>query len=417
MQTITLRQAFLNYFRVKQHKYLPQSAVFNNDPTLLFVNSGMCQLKDIFLGQTEPKDGNTKLMNSQICIRAGGKHNDLDDVGHDSYHLTSFEMLGNWSLNDYGKEEAIVLAYNFLIQECKLNKDQMYVTYYEGNDIIPADLETFNIWKKLIPESRIVKGSHKDNFWQMADNGPCGVSTEIHYDLIGNRDASKLINKNDPTVIEIWNLVFMQYNKDGDKYTKLGKFYVDTGMGLERLSMVLQNKKTLYQTDAFRYLLGYAQALSNSEFFTDQYNNHIDTAYRVFADHMRTCVIALYQGVDFDCNKRGFILRKIYRRLLNYFYIYLSNGYIRQIMIHPMIKCMISDILNYYLFKTHDADSLWNKLTTEENMYISKLMTVDRKYKKCLRKSNDTEQTIHKLKAEFGIDGLIISNLNIIRFQ
>ncbi len=410
MQTIKLRQDFITYFRNNGHKFLPPSKVYNDDPSLLFVNAGMNQLKDIFVGKEMAKDGYTKLSNSQICIRAGGKHNDLDDVGKDSYHLTSFEMLGNWSLNDYGKEEAIRLAFNFLIDICKLDVSRIYVTYFEGTASLSEDTETKEIWKKYISEDRIIPGNFDDNFWTMSNgDGPCGNSTEIHYDLIGNRFVPEKVNKDDPTVIEIWNIVFTGYERIDNKYNKMDKLYIDTGMGLERLSMVMQNKPTIYQTDCFRFLMGYAQVLTGAITFTDSYNdnNDVDIAYRLFADHIRTTVIALFQGVEFDCNKRGFVLRKIFRRLLTYGYIHLKDK-VEEIFDHPSTKCLISDILDYYLFKKHDANIIWKQLIKEEQLYLGKIKTCDRKYNRYFKKYKDHDVVTNKLKYECGIGHKII---------
>jgi alanyl-tRNA synthetase len=289
MNTIDIRENFITYFRNQKHKYLNPTKVFNDDPTLFFVNAGMNQLKPIFLGTKEFDEKYSMLVNCQTCIRAGGKHNDFDDVGKDTYHLTSFGMLGNWSLNNYWKEEAINLAFRYLVDVCKFDVSRMYATYFGGNDEIPADNESKEIWKKYLSESHIVAGSFKDNFWMMGDTGPCGACTEIHYDLENRSDMAHLVNMSDPTLIEVWNLVFMEYNATTTKYTheshsdepikcittsytKLDKRFVDTGMGLERLAMIMQNKKSLYQIDIFKKLMSYAQILSSGEEYTDDYD-------------------------------------------------------------------------------------------------------------------------------------------------
>lgn len=277
---LDLREDFIKYFRSNGHKLLRPSNIFIDDPTLLFVNAGMNQLKDVFIGKKEQDSKLVELCNSQICIRAGGKHNDLDDVGLDSYHLTSFEMLGSWSINSYKKDKAIQLAFSYLTEHLGLDQKRIYVTYFEGTKEINADIETKELWSKYLPDNHIVKGSFKDNFWMMAETGPCGVCTEIHYDnrnlLDSERnECSELVNTGDPLVIEVWNNVFMEYYRDDTgAYTKLDKFYVDTGMGLERLAMILQKKSSLYTTDAFSFLMGYAQALTNqSVFYSDIYDN------------------------------------------------------------------------------------------------------------------------------------------------
>lgn len=412
MNTIKLRQDFISYFRENKHKFLKPSGVYLDDPTLYFVNAGMNQLKNIFLGTEGINENFTRLMNSQIYIRAGGKHNDFDVVGKDSYHLTSFEMLGNWSLNDYGKEEAIRLAYNYLINNCKLNKDQIYVTYFEGTNEIPEDTETKEIWKQYVNENKIIKGNFKDNFWTMGDTGPCGVCTEIHYDLLGNRDASNLVNKDDPQVIEIWNIVCISYNRTNDSFQKLDKSFIDTGMGLERLAMIMQNRKSIYQIDIFRCLISYCQALTNNENYVDEYSdNLINISYRIFADHIRTCIISLHQNVDFDCCKRGFILRKIFRRLLNNIYINLIRK-IKPIMHHPIFQSIIFDVLNYYLEFKHDPIVIQQKMVNEEKLYLGILESAKTKYDKQIKKTNDSKLAIEKLKNTYGIDEQILNFIN-----
>ena len=416
MNTISLRQQFISYFRDNEHKYLKPSDVYiKEDQTLLFVNAGMNQLKNTFIGIDSFNENYNKLMNSQICIRAGGKHNDFDDVGKDSYHLTCFEMLGSWSLNSYKKEKAIDLAFNFLINICKLKLSQIYVTYFMGDYNIPVDVESLNIWKKYLPENRIIKGSSNDNFWSMDDNGPCGPCTEIHYDLIENRELSPhLVNSNDPTLIEIWNIVFIQYNKINNNYILLDNFFVDAGMGLERISMILQNKKSIYELDSFRTLISYAQILSGNEFYTDDYNNIIDMSYRIFADHIRTSVISVCQGVDFEAHGRGFILRKIFRRMLAYYFIYLTKGLLTSIMNRGEIKLIISYILNYFLIGKHDIEFIQNKFIKEEKLALDKWNNIHLKYKKYMRKfNNDTVKVCYTLKTADGIDCEFIKNIHL----
>ena len=421
MKTIELREHFIKYFRDNKHRFIKPSKVFNDDPTLFFVNSGMCQLKDVFLGKIESQ--NQQLTNSQICIRAGGKHNDFDDVGKDSYHLTSFEMLGNWSINTYWKEEAIKLAFDYLIK-CGLDKNRMYATYFEGSEKIPEDLESKEIWKKYLPENHIVPGSFKDNFWMMALNGPCGACTEIHYDLETNRtDVSNLVNKDDPSLIEIWNIVFMEYNAINDNFTKLERRFVDTGLGMNRLAMVLQNKKSIYQTDVFQKILLYVQILSNFKTYEDVYDeNKTNIAFRIFADHIRTVVIALFDGVRFDCHGRGFILRKIFRRLLMNYYVYLNDCEVKPITSQHVLKALISDILDYYLFKKHDVEELINLLHEEEMLYVSKINNVKRVYDSKMssksKKSKEEviiEMTNSDMKSVHGIDQDIIDVIDKIK--
>lgn len=413
MKTVQLRQQFIDFFKRNDHKYIVPSKVIDVDPSLFFVNSGMCQLKDTFLSKKEIDDNFAKLTNSQICIRAGGKHNDLDDVGSDSYHLTCFEMLGNWSLNSYSIDCAIGLAYDFLINECGLKHDRIYVTYFEGSDDIPEDRNTKELWLKYLPENKVIKGSFKDNFWMMSYNGICGPCTEIHYDLIGNRDASNKVNKDDPTVIEIWNIVNIQFYKIDDSFIKLEKSFIDTGMGLERLTMVLQNKHTIYLTDSLLYLLSYAQIITGADLYIDNYDpdNNISKAYRIFSDHIRTVVICLHHGLDFGSNGRNFVLKKIFRRLLTYTYLYLNNCEVKFMMTHNAIKSLVSDILDYYLERKYDVTMIINKMIYEEKIYIDKLKYIKVKYNK-YKKNNKYIDIISKMKNTEGIEEIVVNNID-----
>lgn len=422
MQSINIREEFVKYFRSKDHKFLAPSKVYNSDPTLFFVNSGMCQLKDVFLGLKDFDPKYSNLTNWQICIRAGGKHNDFEDVGKDSYHLTSFTMMGNWALNSYWKKEAIDLAINYLVDVCHLDKKRMYATYFEGNEFIKEDSESKEIWKIHLDESHVVTGNFKDNFWSMAETGPCGSCTEIHYDLIGDRNVPEKVNKDDPNVIEIWNIVFMEYNatKVDDKiiYSPLDKKYIDTGMGHERLTMIMQNKKSIYGIDIFDKLFDYIHILSKVDRYVDMYvdnydGNKKDMAYRIFADHIRTCVLALFDGVEFDCNKRGFILRKIFRRLLLNYYLYLNDFLVKPLMQHHLITSLITEILNYYLFKKHDADKIKKMMEQEEMLYIGKLNGAKMNYNQMKKKGID----IAKYKSTHGVDEEFIQNIDRITIE
>lgn len=410
--SIELRQDFINYYRDNDHKFMKPSKVFNDDKSLLFVNAGMNQLKQVFLGEKDYKFN--KLTNYQICIRAGGKHNDFDDVGFDHTHLTSFEMLGNWSIDAYDKKTAITLAFNYLTENLKLDKSRLYATYFCGKDTLPLDNESKSIWETLLPSDHVVEGDYNDNFWMMADEGPCGVCTEIHYDMIGNRSVPELVNVDD-SVVEIWNIVFIQYNKINEEYNPLGKLFVDTGMGLERICMILQNKKSVYETDCFRYLFGYAQALTNSEFYSGN-NSLIDISYRIFCDHMRTVVNALFDGVEFDAHGRGNVLKKIFRRGLTYTYVYLNNGSCEPLMNKETVRGMITHILCYFLKNKHDVNSIQNMLIEDEKLYLGKLFSSRKRYNKLKKEGLSHENILTDMKKSSGVDEVIISNMEKLKF-
>lgn len=324
MKTNEIRQSFLDFFEKKGHKIVSSAPmVVKNDPTLMFTNAGMNQFKDFFLGYNEAKD--KRVANTQKCLRVSGKHNDLEEVGVDTYHHTMFEMLGNWSFGDYFKEEAIDWAWELLTDVYKLDVDRLYVTVFEGdkNDGLAADSEAINIWKKHIAEDRILLADRKDNFWEMGETGPCGPCSEIHVDLRDEADRQKidgksLVNQDHPQVIEVWNLVFMQFNRKADQsLEKLPATHVDTGMGLERLAMVLQGKQSNYDTDVFQALIKQLEAQSGLKYGE---NEATDIAMRVISDHIRAIAFSIADGQLPSNNKAGYVIRRILRRAVRYGY-------------------------------------------------------------------------------------------------
>ena len=319
-----IREHYFNFFASKQHQIVPSAPmVVKNDPTLMFTNAGMNQFKDFFLGNAVPK--NRRVANSQKCLRVSGKHNDLEEVGVDTYHHTMFEMLGNWSFGDYFKEEAIGWAWELLTEVYKIPKDRLYVTVFEGDDKdgVPKDEESYNIWKKYIAEDRIILASKKDNFWEMGDTGPCGPCTEIHVD---NRpaaeraqtDGKQFVNEDHPQVIEIWNNVFMQFNRKADgSLEALPATHVDTGMGLERLAMTLQDKTSNYDIDLFQTLIRHMEIVSGKAYGQ---NEPTDIALRVIADHIRAIAFSISDGQLPSNTGAGYVIRRILRRAVRYGY-------------------------------------------------------------------------------------------------
>ncbi|MFO7659056.1 MAG: alanine--tRNA ligase [Bacteroidales bacterium] len=330
MNSSEIRQKFLDFFTLKGHEVVPSAPmVIKNDPTLMFTNAGMNQFKDIFLGNSPVKY--PRIADTQKCLRVSGKHNDLEEVGHDTYHHTMFEMLGNWSFGDYFKQEAIAWAWEFLIEVLRIDKDRLYVTIFEGDEseLLERDDESYQYWKFLINEDRILPGNKKDNFWEMGDTGPCGPCSEIHVDIRSADERKKvdgklLVNQGHPHVIEIWNLVFIQFNRKSDgKLVPLPKKHVDTGMGFERLCMVVQEKTSNYDTDVFQPVIQEISHLSGIKYGSAA---ETDIAMRVVADHLRAVAFAIADGQLPSNVKAGYVIRRILRRAVRYNFTFLKHS-------------------------------------------------------------------------------------------
>lgn len=397
-----VRSAFIDFFEQKKaHTFVRSSPVVPyDDPTLLFTNAGMNQFKPIFLGQVDPKSEQAKLKraaNSQKCIRAGGKHNDLDDVGKDTYHHTFFEMLGNWSFGDYFKEEAIAWAWELLTEVYKLDKNRLYASYFAGKAEagLEPDNEAKNIWLKYLPAERVLPYGMKENFWEMGDTGPCGPCSEIHYDKVGGRDAASLVNADDPEVIEIWNNVFIQYNREADGSLRpLPSKHVDTGMGLERVASIAMNVASNYDTDLFTPLFeaihkvtGYPTPYS-AKFLKDDPDN-IDMAYRVIADHARTLTFAINDGATPSNDGRGYVLRRILRRAVRYGSQILKapKGFFSQV-----IPVVVEKMQGAFPELKKNPDHIINIIKNEEEMFERTLERGLIKFGTIVQKS--TEKTI-----------------------
>jgi len=347
--------------------------VIKDDPTLLFVNAGMNQFKDIFLGNISPFVPSA--VNSQKCLRVSGKHNDLEEVGHDTYHHTMFEMLGNWSFGDYFKQEAIVLAWDFLTKELKISEERLYVTFFNGDkkDRLQKDDDTKNIWNQIVSQDQIVAGSKKDNFWEMGKNGPCGPCTEIHIDLRSDIERAKistqsLINQGHSKVIEIWNLVFIEFNrKENGVLELLPKKHVDTGMGFERLCMVLQNKTSTYDTDIFGDLIQDISKISKINYGDSE---KTDIAIRVIVDHIRAIGFSIADGQLPNNTGAGYVIRRILRRAIRYGYTYLN---LKEPFLYKLIDSLSRQFRSFFPEIEAQRSMIENVIKEEENTFLNTL--------------------------------------------
>jgi alanyl-tRNA synthetase len=376
MNANDLRKRFFEFFRSKGHNIVPSAPmVVKNDPTLMFTNAGMNQFKDIFLGNQAATHKRTA--NSQKCLRVSGKHNDLEEVGHDTYHHTMFEMLGNWSFGDYFKKDAIEWAWEFLTKELQIPEERLYATIFEGSpgENVPRDDEAFSYWEKCFtkPDGKIIEGSKKDNFWEMGETGPCGPCSEIHVDIRSEEERKKisgrdLVNKGHPLVIEIWNLVFIQYNRKANgELELLPAKHVDTGMGFERLCMVVQGKKSNYETDIFQSLIAEISALTGKE---PGKKEQWDIAMRVIADHLRAVSFSIADGQLPSNNKAGYVIRRILRRAVRYGFNHLE---MEEPFIYKLVPALSQIMGEQYPELVKSGDLIRKVIHEEETAFLKTL--------------------------------------------
>lgn len=373
MTSQEIRQKFLDFFKEKGHQIVPSAPiVLKDDPTLMFSNSGMTQFKDYFLGYKELKA--SRIADTQKCLRVSGKHNDLDDVGRDTYHHTMFEMLGNWSFGDYFKKEAIDWAWELLTEVYEIPKENLYVTVFEGDasENLERDNEAFNFWKAHIDESRIINGNKKDNFWEMGASGPCGPCSEIHVDLRSEEEKAKvsgleLVNNDHPQVVEIWNLVFMQYNRKADgTLENLPAKHIDTGMGFERLCMALQGKESNYDTDVFTPLIAKVEGLSGKK-YTGILEDEKDIAIRVVVDHIRAVSFAIADGQLPSNGGAGYVIRRILRRAISYSYRFLDR---KEPFLFELVSVLKNEMGTYFPELVKQEKLITEVIKEEENSFL-----------------------------------------------
>ncbi len=374
MNSKETRSKFLEFFKSKQHAIMPSAPmVVKNDPTLMFINSGMAPFKEYFLGNRKPKSN--RIADTQKCLRVSGKHNDLEEVGMDTYHHTMFEMLGNWSFGDYFKKEAIEWAWELLTEVYKIDKEILYVTIFEGDESegLERDTEAYELWKQFVPEDRILNGNKKDNFWEMGDQGPCGPCSEIHVDIRSAKEKAKipgkdLVNNDHPQVVEIWNLVFMQFNRKANgSLEKLPAQHVDTGMGFERLCMVLQNKQSNYDTDVFTPLIREIEAITNSKYGKDEKK---DIATRVIADHVRAVAFSIADGQLPSNTGAGYVIRRILRRAIRYGFTFLDK---KEPFIYKLVETLSAQMGDAFPELITEKNLITNVIREEEQSFLRTL--------------------------------------------
>ena len=397
-----IRESFKTFFENKGHKIVPSAPmVLKDDPTLMFTNAGMNQFKDIILGNRVPES--KRMTDSQKCLRVSGKHNDLEEVGHHTYHHTMFEMLGNWSFGDYFKKEAIDWAWEYLVDVLKLNPDRLYATVFEGYapEHLERDNEAAAIWEKHLPASHIINGNRHDNFWEMGEVGPCGPCSEIHIDLRSDEERAKvdgasLVNKDNPLVIEIWNLVFMQYQRMADGHLEpLPAKVIDTGMGFERLCMALQGKKSNYDTDIFTPLIDKISELSGKKYGIDE---KVDVAMRVAADHVRTIAFSIADSQLPSNAKAGYVIRRILRRAVRYVYTFLDQ---KEAFLYKLVDTLIAQMGEAYPELPAQEELIKKVIKEEEESFLRTLDNGIRLLDSLMKKAKEEGKTTISGKEAF----------------
>ena len=390
-----IRESFKQFFASKEHQIVPSAPmVVKGDPTLMFTNAGMNQFKDIILGNVPRKY--PRVADSQKCLRVSGKHNDLEEVGHDTYHHTMFEMLGNWSFGDYFKKEAINWAWEYLVEVLKLNPERLYATVFEGSPAegLDRDNEAAGYWEQYLPKDHILNGNKHDNFWEMGDTGPCGPCSEIHIDLRSDEEraavsGADMVNKDHPQVIEIWNLVFMQFNRKADgSLEPLPAKVIDTGMGFERLCMALQGKTSNYDTDVFQPIIKVIAGMAGTTYGTDKQQ---DIAMRVIADHIRTIAFAITDGQLPSNAKAGYVIRRILRRAVRYGYTFLDR---KEAFMYKLLPVLIETMGDAYPELIAQKTLIEKVIKEEEESFLRTLETGIRLLDKKMEETKAAGKTV-----------------------